>query len=367
MIDANNMKKTGLRRLIAVISCSGLLVAFQNCGNGNFSTVPVDNPTGGLESQPPPNSDRRSDIVDIQIPDQRYEKLSESPFFKLADKIAVNTLNYANLKLYAPQFPLYSDGAAKRRWIYIPEGASIDNSNPDEWIFPQGTILYKEFSVGGKKIETRVFEKVSNLTGSAAWRSSVYVWLVNQMDADLLKVDNFYSQTEAEMLPYQANTVASQYRMVNMSQCITCHGSARDVSQGFSFLQLSDSNRTVNVKTLGDIGYFSNPFTRFDVIPGTNSEKAAIGYLQSNCATCHGGKGPGPHNFKHLSTSQSLADEPLIKSIQASAGLVTYGSPTDSRLFVRMNNGTMPKITLFVKDSIGIQVLSDWITSSVMP
>src|SRR5262245_53059119 len=34
---------------------------------------------------------------------------------------------------YAPQYPLWSDGASKRRFVSIPEGEAIDASDPDAW------------------------------------------------------------------------------------------------------------------------------------------------------------------------------------------------------------------------------------------
>jgi hypothetical protein len=55
---------------------------------------------------------------------------------------------------YAPQYPLWSDGATKRRWIYLPPGTAIDASDPDHWIFPIGTHLFKEFSLG-TRVESR--------------------------------------------------------------------------------------------------------------------------------------------------------------------------------------------------------------------
>src|SRR5262245_3812814 len=62
---------------------------------------------------------------------------------------------------FAPGTPLWSDGARKQRWIQLPAGATIDTTNPDEWVFPVGTKAWKEFSLGGRKVETRLFQKVS--------------------------------------------------------------------------------------------------------------------------------------------------------------------------------------------------------------
>ena len=50
---------------------------------------------------------------------------------------------------FSPQYPLWTDGAAKRRWISLPPGSAIDGSDPDAWVFPVGTRLWKEFSFGG--------------------------------------------------------------------------------------------------------------------------------------------------------------------------------------------------------------------------
>src|SRR5882672_4590761 len=45
----------------------------------------------------------------------------------------------AGVRAYAPAVPLWSDGAAKRRFISIPAGQKIDASDPGEWKFPVGT------------------------------------------------------------------------------------------------------------------------------------------------------------------------------------------------------------------------------------
>ena len=50
---------------------------------------------------------------------------------------------------YAPQYPLYTDGAVKSRWIYLPPGQQIDASEPDQWVFPVGTRIFKEFAFAG--------------------------------------------------------------------------------------------------------------------------------------------------------------------------------------------------------------------------
>src|SRR3954451_12548637 len=60
---------------------------------------------------------------------------------------------------YRPQFELWSDGASKRRWIFVPEGARIDSTDMDAWLFPPGTKLWKEFTRDGVRVETRLLYK----------------------------------------------------------------------------------------------------------------------------------------------------------------------------------------------------------------
>ena len=42
----------------------------------------------------------------------------------------------AGVLSFSPQYPLWSDGAAKRRWLYLPPGTFIDASRPDAWVSP---------------------------------------------------------------------------------------------------------------------------------------------------------------------------------------------------------------------------------------
>jgi len=72
---------------------------------------------------------------------------------------------------FAPQYPLWSDGTTKRRWIALPTGTEIDATRPDAWDFPVGTRLWKEFSFG-RRVETRYIERLAD----GSWRFATYLW-----------------------------------------------------------------------------------------------------------------------------------------------------------------------------------------------
>src|SRR5882672_4468441 len=74
---------------------------------------------------------------------------------------------------YRPQFELWSDGASKRRWIYLPPGTRIDSSDMDAWQFPEGTKFWKEFTRDGVRVETRLLHKVGPQAGD--WVGVSYV------------------------------------------------------------------------------------------------------------------------------------------------------------------------------------------------
>ena len=82
---------------------------------------------------------------------------------------------------FSPQYPLWSDGARKSRWVRLPAGARIDVRDIDRWDFPLGTRFWKEFTFGDRKVETRFLRK----DGPASWTFASYVWNEAQTDADL--------------------------------------------------------------------------------------------------------------------------------------------------------------------------------------
>ncbi len=351
------MKKSSATWAFKVLSwilLGATVVGFQNCSPG-FEVLRQSSGQrlGGDEPSDRPYA------VNYEISPTPFERLSES---RLSGMVAGDGVNFQNFWQFAPRYPLFSYGASKRRWIYLPVNATVANQDPDAWVFPTGTVLWKEFSVEGKKVETRVFEKVRGGSGFASWRSTVYLWRADQTDADLQTVDDFYSLPENTKQFYQAGLVADRYRLVSLSQCIRCHTNTSDVALGFNYFQLSNEYLNRNVLALSQRGIFTNPVQKFDEIAGSDAQKTALGYIQSNCAHCHSGAGPGPHNFRHKSTMARIEDEAIYQSNVLSPGLFTPGNPSASRIFLRISGGTMPPGTLSA-DSVGVSYIRDWIAT----
>jgi hypothetical protein len=114
--------------------------------------------------------------VPAQAPAAPPARLSETGLYRDIARQEVA----ADVVPYAPQYPLWTDGAAKRRWIRLPAGSSIDASDPWAWEFPVGTRFWKEFSFG-RRVETRLIEKQAN----GRWSFATYLWDEDGRDATL--------------------------------------------------------------------------------------------------------------------------------------------------------------------------------------
>lgn len=193
-------------------------------------------------------------------------------------------LNDSRNLSFSPQYPLWSDGAHKRRWIYLPPGTAIDASRPDAWEFPPGTRLWKEFSLGGP-VETRFIERLPDGT----WRYATYIWNDEGTDATLAPADGI-----AALATHDGYSIPSQ------SDCRACHESTAVPVLGFSALQLSpdrdplaphaDARSDIDLDDLVARGLIKNlppAAARPRIQASSPIERASLGYLHGNCGHCH--------------------------------------------------------------------------------
>ena len=185
----------------------------------------------------------------------------------------------ADVIQYDPGLHLWSDGAVKTRWIYLPpNGAAdggrmpIDTSNMDEWTFPVGTRFWKEFVLGGKRIETRLLWK----TGVGTWYRTTYQWSADESSAP--------EQTNGML-----NADGNGYEIPTQAECDTCHNGRLDGVLGFEAVSLASANATpITVSDLAARGWITEAPDASLAIPGDAVDVAALGYLHANCGTaCH--------------------------------------------------------------------------------
>ncbi len=204
------------------------------------------------------------------------------------------TVDPAN-RSYTPGFALWSDGAAKSRWVHLPPGAQIDITDMDEWHFPVGTAFWKEFRYDLKqadgsvkkdqKIETRLIWK----RGEGDWQMGTYVWSSDQQSATLA------SAADPPPVPFPGTDTYE----VPVVRCHTCHDLRGDKVLGFEGLLLAapeaDQNGITWQKLLDEklvtpaAAAPANDKMQF-LSNASDVERKAAGYLHVNCGvTCHHG------------------------------------------------------------------------------
>lgn len=286
--------------------------------------------------------------------------LSETGLFA---NIAGEALN-PGVRAYQPKYGLWSDGATKRRWILLPAGQKIDTSDMDFWKYPIGTKVWKEFTVGDTRIETRMLHK----TGPSAtdWIMIAYQWKADQSDA--VAVPDGVS-----------NADPSGHDIPDQTACHTCHATMQDALLGVTAIQLSHGLGGVTLSTLAAEGSLTvNPPSAGYTIPGGSVAEQALGYLHANCGGCH-----NPKSYLAVRTSMELWESTsALSALETTRGYLTTvgqtnsfstlhtiepGYPDKSELFVRMSSRTpgiqMPPVGTEQIDTAALTAVKDFIAS----
>jgi hypothetical protein len=294
---------------------------------------------------------------------------------------------------FSPQYPLWSDGATKRRWIYLPPGTSIDAARPDAWEFPRGTKLWKEFSVGAA-VETRYLSR--GLDG--IWRFGSYVWSADG-DARLAPAAGL-----RDLPATRSTTLApdARYAIPAEADCRACHDGAPVPVLGFSALQLSPDRDPLaphtdapaaredftTLATLIARGLLRNlpPALRAPRIAASSpAERAALGYLHGNCGNCHNDDGPlavlemtlaqrvaSPESSSAvLSSTVGVESQFHARGLPAGARRIAPGRGAESVIAMRMGSRDplqqMPPLGTSVVDAEALRLIDRWIESLPSP
>jgi len=215
-----------------------------------------------------------SDCATNGQPGQMPEQLRCTGFYS---NWAQQTIAEENRE-FKPAVRLWSDGADKRRWVYLPAGGQIDSTDMNEWKFPMGTKFWKDFSFNGKHVETRMFWK----TGVDTWARTSYRWAADQTDARRFETGDKGVDVGGPV----------PYEIPSTDQCDTCHGGRQDKILGFDAVALGLAGATgVTLASLvADNRLTNNPLVTSLAVPqdATGKAAAAVGYLHANCGTtCH--------------------------------------------------------------------------------
>ncbi len=296
---------------------------------------------------------------------------------------------------YTVVSPLWSDAAAKKRWIILPNDGSHNTASEDivfdeegSWGFPTGTVLVKHFEVATnandpsqiKRLETRFLV----CTAGGGKYGVTYRWNSAGTDATLLtagQIEDF-----PVTLP-NGSTESRRWNYPSRADCMQCHTAAAGQALGVRTSPLNGNfhyettGRTANqLATFNSLGMFDRTLTTTEL--ANFIESRAIGdttapvehrvrsYLDTNCAHCH--RPGGTVSFFDAQLGTPLALQGIVNgTIQGhfqfdpEGRYIKPGDTSLSALHFRMGsvgNGTaMPPIAKNLVDQEAVALLQQYI------
>jgi hypothetical protein len=246
----------------------------------------------------------------------------------------------------------------------------IDNSDPDEWSFPIGTKFWKEFSVEGHRVETRLWQKIE----ANFWVDATYAWNADESAAVRSPGGDIQLSTRTYHIPTD-------------DECQDCHKGRTDRILGFDQVLLGlagASGLTLDQLIAGQ--RLSTPPKSTPLVigdDGTGLAAPALAWLHVNCGTtCHNRN----ENALAWSTGMFLRLEPTLldgrsvvgfDSLQTTLKLLAVtprwkgqtriapGDPAHSLLYQLISHrGTgqqMPPVDSNFVDEADIPLIEAWI------
>jgi uncharacterized repeat protein (TIGR03806 family) len=292
---------------------------------------------------------------------------------------------------YGVASPLWSDGASKRRFLALPDGARIhvkdcarepatcgsaaQGGTPDDdghFSFPVGSVLRKDFLFQQRPFETRLFMKFTE----TRWVGYSYQWNAAHTDATVVGEDGHHEAVQND------GGAMQDWAFPSRSDCLLCHNDVVGFALGLETRQLDGpfdypSGVTANqVDTLEHIGLFDAKVARPALLTDPADSRAALddrvrSYLHINCAICHRPEGKFPGIDLRLGVPLAATGLCNQAPTKGSAGAappalrLVPGHPEQSVTYTRVatldQTIRMPQVATAVVDPLGTALLSDWI------
>lgn len=265
---------------------------------------------------------------------------------------------------YRLNTPLWSDGAEKSRFLYLPPRGQAAANGDGLLGLPVGAALIKHFAFAGKLIETRVL-----LHRAAGWVALPYVWNAEQTEARLALAGK-----RIELVTPAGQAIS--YAVPNKNQCKDCH------SQDGVVIPIGPKAYNLSPQWLAGLekrGWIDRVPKVSRRIPLWEDRAkapvadAARGYLDANCAHCHNPQGAASNSGLYLGwqVSDPMALGVNKRPVAAGRGVgphefaIVPGKPDQSILLYRMASTeggvAMPELGRETRDPAGETVVRAWI------
>jgi uncharacterized repeat protein (TIGR03806 family) len=279
----------------------------------------------------------------------------------------------------------WSDGAAKSRWIAVPD-QKIKFAPTGEWSFPTGTVFVKHFELATdethpeikRRLETRLL--VCDADGGVY--GATYKWRADNSDADLLATN----LTESITVKTTTGIRTQAWYYPSRQDCVTCHTAnagfvlgvkTRQLNHDYTYPSKGNDNelRVWNHLGLFDTNLNEAALEIFPKLAGGDDltrtlEDRARSYLDANCAHCHRPHGTVAYfdaRYDAPLSQQNLINGPVLIDERIDQPRII--APNDiwrSILFMRVDTTEsfkMPPLARNTVDEAGMKLLREWIAS----
>lgn len=279
---------------------------------------------------------------------------------------------------YTLNTPLFSDGAEKTRYVWLPPGTRADYRASGPLAFPVGTVLVKRFAFPADArapgtnltpIETRLL-----IHRPAGWVALSYVEEGGEAVLKRAGKRVAVSTTDAAGRP-----LTIDYAVPNQNQCKTCHQSgeaitpigptAANLNDGRQLLQWQASGRLAGLPAAG-----IPRLARWDDAAASLDARARA-YLAVNCGHCHNRAGFASNSGLWLDPDErepahiGINKRPVAAG-RGSGGLefsIAPGQPDRSILLHRMLSSEpgvmMPQFGRSLIHAEGVALIRKWIAA----
>ena len=296
---------------------------------------------------------------------------------------------------YTVNSPLWSDNAAKSRWLAVPNDGTHNTANElitfsptNEWNFPTGTVFMKHFELpvddANPSVRQRLETRFLIMDQNGGSYGVTYKWRADNSDADLLTngLSANYVITNID-----TTTRTQVWAFPSRQDCLTCHNANAKSVLGLKTHQLNcdllypQTGTTDNqLRALGHIGLFTSPYSEASVTNYLKSyavtntavplETRVRSYIDANCSQCHRPGGVRA-NFDARYT-RPLEEQGIIYGALDSFingpedRVVKPGDVLHSLMHNRPNRVgalQMPPLAKNVVDQSAMNTISNWIVS----
>ena len=311
-----------------------------------------------------------------------YNKLSDYSFFT-GD---MNELNPGQgVYSYDLTAPLFSDYAAKERFIYLPEGTNMEYQGDFNVLnFPIGTIIIKNFiyytDVRDKSLGRRIIETRLLVRKETKWKPFLYKWNDEQTEATRLIVGG--TATASTIIENGNLKEITRYVIPRELDCRTCHNLNEEMipigPKPANLNRPMDNDLSINqMDNFVEQGILNGSPVSMSQIPDySDSTLGPIirgkAYLDANCAFCH--RQGGTANANGLYINWEFEGEKIHTGIfkiptNYNAPQLQYdivpGNPDESILLYRMTQteapDVMPQIGRSINHNEGIEIIREYI------